>query len=374
MPMRRRVVIVGAGIFGLTCAQRLASQTDCRITVIEKRNHIGGNCWSEKDEKTGIECHKYGSHIFHTSNERVWKYISGFTRWNNYRHSVWTNYDGKVYPMPINLETINKFFDANMDPESAKKFIEKKSCKSEKSANFEEKAISLVGEELYRAFIYGYTLKQWQKQPNELPAEILKRIPLKFNYDTHYFLDKWEGIPLDGYANLFMQMIDKKNIEILLNTEWQTYKKNVDKDDLVIFSGPIDEYYDFRLGELEWRSLKFESEKYPFEDYQGTSVMNYANHDKPYTRIHEFKHFHPERKYSSGTIIYKEYSLSAKAGEERYYPIPTNANINLYQHYKLLSRNENHVFFGGRLGSYAYLDMDDVVAEALNLTDRLITL
>ena len=359
--------IVGAGLFGLTCAHQLAEKLGFRVTVIEKRNHVGGNCWSEFDGETGIECHKYGTHIFHTSNARVWNFISRFTDWNNYQHHVLTKHGGKTYQLPINLDTINRFYNEDLTPAGAKTFLAGKAQQNCAPENFEDKAISLIGPELYGAFIRGYTLKQWQRDPKELPAYLLNRIPLRFNYNARYFSDTWEGLPLDGYGKLFTRMT--ANMNILTGADWKDFKGSVAPDAVVIYTGPIDEYFDYRLGRLDWRSVSFEAERHPVPDYQGTSVMNYADVEVPYTRIHEFRHLHPERKYGESTIIYKEYSRTTGQDDERFYPVPTGQNKQLYSQYRELAAQENAVYFGGRLGTYAYLDMDDAVEEALHLVD-----
>lgn len=364
-----RAYIVGAGLFGLTCAQELARRLGFPITVVEKRKHIGGNCWSEVDAETGIECHKYGTHIFHTSNERVWNFISRFTGWNNYQHHVLTKHDGATYQLPINLDTINRFYHEDLDPAGAQKFLEAKAQHKEAPDNFEDKAISLIGPELYGAFIRGYTRKQWQRDPRELPAHLLTRIPLRFNYNSRYFSDTWEGLPLDGYGKMFARMAE--GLDVVTGVDWKDFRDAVEPGSLVIYTGPIDEYYDFRLGRLDWRSVGFEAERHPVPDYQGTSVMNYADEKVPYTRIHEFRHLHPERHYGDRTIIYKEYSRTAGMDDERFYPVPTAANKQLYAQYQELAAREAPVYFGGRLGTYAYLDMDDALEAALLLTDRV---
>lgn len=364
-----RAYIVGAGLFGLTCAHELAENLGFRVTVLEKRKHIGGNCWSEFDDDTSIECHKYGTHIFHTSNERVWNFISRFTSWNSYQHHVLTKHAGKTYQLPINLDTINRFYNEDLAPTAAKEFLEARAQKDRAPDNFEDKAISLIGPELYGAFIRGYTLKQWQRDPRELPATLLNRIPLRFNYNSRYFSDKWEGLPLDGYGKLFARMTE--NMDVITGVDWKDAKKDMQRGSLVIYTGPIDEYFDYRLGRLDWRSVGFEVERHSLPDYQGTSVMNYADVEVPYTRIHEFRHLHPERKYGDSTIIYKEYSRTTGQDDERFYPVPTVRNKQLYAQYQELAAQENAVYFGGRLGTYAYLDMDDAVEEALNLVDTI---
>lgn len=364
-----RAYIAGAGLFGLTCAQELSQKLGFQVTVVEKRKHIGGNCWSEVDDETGIECHKYGTHIFHTSNKRVWDFVSRFTGWNNYQHHVLTKHAGTTYQLPINLDTINRFYGRDLDPEGAKNFLEGKAQKNRAPENFEAKAISLIGPELYGAFIRGYTLKQWQRDPRELPANLLNRIPLRYNYNARYFSDTWEGIPLDGYGKLFARLAE--NIDVITGVDWKDFKDAIAPDALVVYTGPVDEYYGYRLGRLDWRSVGFEVERHPVPDYQGTSVMNYADEAIPFTRIHEFRHLHPERHYGDSTVIYKEYSRTTGLEDERFYPVPTARNKRLHNQYQELAAGESAVYFGGRLGTYAYLDMDDAVEAALLLVDDI---
>lgn len=366
--MYRSIIIVGAGMFGSVIAERITSLFNIPVTIIDKRCHIGGNCWSEKNSETGIECHMYGSHIFHTSNQAVWKYISQFTKWNNYQHHVWINHNNKIYSMPINLQTINSLYQSSFSPEEAKQFI---SYEAEKEnichpKNLKEKAISLIGRKLYEAFIRGYTIKQWEKDPEELSPEIITRLPVRFNYNNRYFDDRWEGVPCDGYGKIFERMLNNQLITVQLHTDWFKIRKTISPETLIIYTGPIDEFFDYQLGRLEWRTLDFEVEHLSINDFQGTSVMNYADSEIPYTRIHEFKHFQPEKQYVNGTIIFKEYSKKAKYDDEPYYPIGTERNIVLYKKYEQLALKNKNVLFGGRLGSYKYYDMDDAVLEAIN--------
>lgn len=364
----RKWYIVGAGLTGSVLAERIANELGESVTVIEKRNHIGGNCWSEFDEETGIEVHKYGSHIFHTSNEEVWKYISRFTDWNDYRHHVWTSHNSKIYPLPINLATINSFYGVNLSPGEAEKFVraEAEREKIREPANLEEKAVSLIGRPLYEAFIKGYTKKQWEKDPKDLGAEIITRLPVRFNYNNRYFADKWEGIPLSGYASLFKRLLNHPNIEIRLGTDWRYIKDEAQKASGIIYTGPLDEFFEYALGKLEWRTVEFETERYDYRDYQGTTVVNNADEACPYTRIHEFKHYHPERKDTGKTIIYREYSRTTKTGDIPFYPVSTEKNRRLADQYQCMAQKRPNVYFCGRLAQYRYLDMDKAIAEALN--------
>ncbi len=371
----KNIIIVGAGFFGVVIAERIANDLNLPVTIIDKRNHIGGNSWSEIDSETGIEFHKYGSHIFHTSNEAVWKYIYRFTDWNKYRHTVLTTYDDEVYTMPINLGSINQYYHKAMNPETAKNFIlaeaEKGNITNPK--NLEEKAISMIGRPLYQAFFRGYTLKQWEKDPKELPADIITRLPVRYTYNSRYFSDKYEGIPLNGYGNIFKKMLNHKNITVKLNVDFKEYRKSLNPQSLIIYTGAIDEFFDYQLGKLEWRTLDFEIERPHCGDFQGTAVMNYADEKIPYTRIHEFKHYHPEREdKGKKTIIFKEFSRFASACDEPYYPVLTLNNSRLLENYQQLGSTQKNVVLGGRLGAYKYLDMDDTIAEALKCYNNCI--
>ncbi|MDD5597167.1 MAG: UDP-galactopyranose mutase [Victivallaceae bacterium] len=365
----KNIIIVGAGFFGAVIAERIANDLNLPVTIIDKRKHIGGNSWSETDSETGIEIHKYGSHIFHTSNEDVWKYICRFAAWNEYRHKVLTTCNGEVYTMPVNLGTINQYYHRAMAPETAKNFILAEIRKENITdpQNLEEKAVSMLGRPLYQAFFHGYTKKQWEKDPKELSPEIITRLPVRFNYNYRYFSDKYEGIPLNGYETVFRKMLCHKNIDLKLNTDFKEYKKCLESESLIIYTGAIDEYFNYRLGRLEWRTLDFKLEKHPYHDIQGTAVMNYADEEIPFTRIHEFKHYHPERKDKlKETIIFKEYSRFASIGDDPYYPVLTLNNVLLLKAYQQLASGKKNIIFGGRLGSYKYLDMDDTIAEALS--------
>ncbi|MEI7983604.1 MAG: UDP-galactopyranose mutase, partial [Bacteroidota bacterium] len=284
-----RYLIVGAGFFGSVIAERISNDLKELVVVIDKRDHIGGNCYSEKHPETGIIYHKYGTHIFHTPNKKVWNYINRFTEFNSYRHQVLNTYKNKVYQMPINLETINSFYNLNLKPYEVDAFLSQEIRKENITVprNFEEKAVSLIGRPLYEAFIRGYTKKQWQKDPRELPAAILSRLPFRKNYDESYYFSQWQGIPLNGFTEIFEKMLFHKNISLYLNTDYFDIRDQVSSNTLVIFSGPIDRFFDYKFGKLEWRSLEFSEKVIPVEDYQGTSVMNYGEESVPYTRIHE---------------------------------------------------------------------------------------
>jgi UDP-galactopyranose mutase len=365
---RYKYVIVGSGFLGSVLAERIATKLKEPVLVLEKRGHIGGNCYSEFDTETGIEFHTYGTHIFHTSNKKVWSYINQFTSFNNYKHQVLAHYKDKIYQLPVNLETINSFFNVNLKPFEVDAFLKSKLCHyKEGPANFEEKALSILGFELYEAFFKGYTIKQWQVDPKALPEFIFSRIPFRKNYDENYFYDTWQGIPLNGYAAVFNKLLSNKKITVLLNTDFFDVRNKIDKEATLIYSGPIDKYFNYKYGKLEWRTLKFEKETKAVDDFQGNSVMNYPEIVFPYTRIHEPKHLHPERNYVEGrTIIFKEYSLKDN-GENPYYPISNTTNDKLILLYKEEAAKLKNVYISGRLGDYKYYDMHQTINRALEI-------
>jgi UDP-galactopyranose mutase len=367
MKIKTDFLIVGAGFYGSVLAERISSILNKKVIIIDKRNHIGGNCFSEIDKTTKIEYHKYGTHIFHTSSEIVWKYISNFFSLNSYRHQVLSKYKNKIYQLPINLETINSFFGKNFTPLQAENFLKKKTdkYKNNEYSNFEEKAFSQIGTELYNAFIKGYTKKQWGKDPKKLPSIIFNRLPLRFNYKEDYFLNcKYQGIPASGYTDIFKKLLSGKNIEFVKKKKFNLLKNEYDIKYLTIYTGPLDELFNYKLGKLEWRSLRFEKEILNIDDYQGTSVINFPEIKYPYTRIHEPKHLHPEREYSKNkTLTIKEFPVINH--DEPYYPINTNFNRLIHRKYKQLAREIRKFDFGGRLADYAYYDMDMTISAAL---------
>jgi UDP-galactopyranose mutase len=370
------LVVVGSGFFGLTVAERAATEQNLKVLVLDRRHHIGGNAYSAPDPETGIEVHVYGSHLFHTSNPRVWEYCNRFTAFTDYQHRVYTNHRGQVFPMPINLGTINQFFDAAYSPDEAKALVAELASEVDgaSAANLEEKAISLIGRPLYEAFIKGYTAKQWQTDPRNLPAEIITRLPVRYTYNNRYFADTWEGLPVDGYTAWLERMADHPNIEVRLDTDFFDHKNDMVGQVPVVYTGPVDRYFDFVEGELGWRTLDFESEVVPTGDYQGTSVMNYADTDIAFTRIHEFRHFHPERDYpEDASVIMREFSRFAESGDEPYYPINTDDDRRKLLAYRDLAKGESDVVFGGRLGSYRYLDMHMAIGSALSRWDNTIS-
>jgi UDP-galactopyranose mutase len=372
------LVVVGAGFFGLTVAERCAAELGLRVVVIDRRNHIGGNAYSEDEPTTGIEVHRYGAHLFHTSNERVWDYATGFTQFTDYTHHVYTTFRGEVFPMPINLGTINQYFRAALGPAQARALVSEQAAHVAGGgvANLEEKAISLIGRPLYEAFIRGYTAKQWQTDPRDLPAEIISRLPVRYTYDNRYFSDTHEGLPVDGYTAWLERMADHPGIDVRLDTDFFDTSQPLHRAACVgqvpvVYTGPLDAYFGNAEGELSWRTLDFEQEVLLTGDFQGTSVMNYADEDVPYTRIHEFRHFHPEREYPDDrTVIMREYSRFAGPGDEPYYPVNTPQDRARVRAYRDLAAAEAGVLFGGRLGTYQYLDMHMAIGSALSLVDN----
>ncbi len=363
---RADLVVVGSGFFGATIAERAASE-GYRVAIVEARAHLGGNSYSYIDSTTGIEIHKYGSHLFHTSNEEVWTYVNRFTSFNDYQHRVWTIHDGNVYPMPINLATISSFFGKYLSPAEAKKLIAAQSGNPVKrQASLEENAIASIGRPLYEAFVKGYTAKQWQTDPRNLPGSVISRLPVRFSFDNRYFSDRWEGLPLDGYQKWFQNMLSSSRISVHLSTDYFDVRGLIPSSTPTVYTGPIDRFFGYADGLLSWRTLDFTIETLETDDFQGTSVMNYADQAVPFTRIHEFKHLHPERENPTGmTSIMKEFSRSAQPQDEPYYPVNTAQDREILKKYRERTTAESRVFFGGRLGTYKYLDMHMAISSAL---------
>jgi len=361
-------VVVGSGLSGAVIAERIASQLHQPVLIIEKRNHIGGNCYSTNDPATGIEYHAYGTHIFHTSNEKVWNYVRQFTAFNNYQHRVLSSHNGRIFQFPINLETINHFYNLNLKPYEVEDFMATIRDNSIKEpANFEEKALSLIGRDLYEAFFKHYTIKQWQVDPRDLPASIFNRIPFRTNYVDNYFFDTWQGIPEKGYTHLFQNLLSDKKIRVLLDTDFFDIRDRLKKEAILIYSGPIDRFFDYKYGKLSWRTLRFEQETLNKEDYQGNSVINYPGAETPFTRIHEPRHLHPERQITKEkTIIFREYSLF-DPGDNPYYPIASTKNQDLLALYQQEAAALKQVFITGRLGDYKYYDMHHTINRSLEI-------
>ena len=375
------LIVVGSGLFGLTVAERAASQLGKKVLIVERRTHLGGNAYSEAEPETGIEIHKYGAHLFHTSNKKVWEYVNQFTDFTGYQHRVFAMHDGTAYQFPMGLGMINQFFGRYYTPDEARELIAEQASEidSKDANNLEEKAISLIGRPLYEAFIRDYTAKQWQTDPKNLPASNITRLPVRYNFNNRYFNDTYEGLPVDGYAAWLERMADHELIDVRLDTDWFDVRDELraeSPDAPVVYTGPLDRYFDFSAGKLGWRTLDFHTEVQQTGDFQGTPVMNYNDADVPYTRIHEFRHFHPERedRYPKDkTVIMKEYSRFAEEGDEPYYPINTPEDREMLKAYRELAAEEarhNKVLFGGRLGTYQYLDMHMAIASALTLWEN----
>ncbi len=359
-------LIVGAGFYGCVIAERIANVLKKNVLILDKRDHIGGNCFSEKEQSTKIEYHKYGTHIFHTSNHKVWKYINNFTKFNNYKHQVLSNYKNKIYQMPINLETINSFYGKNFNPRDAENFIKKKTKRFKKNSylNFEDKAKSQIGEDLYEAFIKSYTTKQWGTNPKNLPSNIFNRLPLRFNYNEDYFNNCiWQGIPVDGYTKIFENLIQNTRIKFDTLKEYNL-EVDIKPKYATIYTGPLDKLFNYKFGKLGWRSLSFKKKIIKQFDYQGNSVINYPQLKYKFTRIHEPKHLHPERNYSNkSSLIIEEYPNNNF--KEPYYPINDNYNRSIHRLYKQEINKMKNFIIGGRLADYAYYDMDMTISAAL---------
>lgn len=370
-----RYVIAGSGFLGSVVAERIATELQQPVLVLEKRNHIGGNCHSQVHAGTGIEFHTYGTHIFHTSNERVWNYINRFTSFNSYRHQVLTTWRNRVYQMPINLETINSFYGVNLRPFEVDAFLqhEVQNSKMPEGDSMESRAIGLIGRPLYEALIKGYTQKQWQADPAHLPASLINRLPFRKNYDESYYYSRYQGIPTDGYTAIFEKMLQHPLIQVQLQTDFFDVRPHLHPDAIVVYSGPIDRLFDYCYGKLRWRTLRFEQEVVACEDYQGTSVMNFAEASVPHTRIHEPRHLHPERPYTrQQSLIIREYSQAAAEAAEPFYPVPDTANQELVKRYRERANQIPNLLVAGRLGDYRYYDMHETIARALELFDSSI--
>lgn len=358
-------LIVGSGLFGSVFAHE-ANKRGKKCLIIEKRNHIGGNVYCEEIES--INVHKYGAHIFHTSNKMIWDYINQFAEFNRYTNSPVAFYKDEVYNLPFNMNTFNRMWGVKT-PAEAKAKIEKqiKQANIIKPKNLEEQAISLVGRDIYQKLVKGYTEKQWGKRATELPAFIIKRLPVRLTYDNNYFNDLYQGIPIGGYTKVIEKMLD--GIHVKLNADFfadrQAYEKVANK---ILYTGMIDEFYDYRFGTLEYRSLKFETEVLDTDNFQGNAVVNYTEYEVPFTRIIEHKHF--EYGVQSKTVITREYPMAWTNGDEPYYPINDDKNNAIYLKYKELEDKEDKIIFGGRLGMYKYFDMHHVIEEALKCVEK----
>lgn len=363
--MKYDYLIVGAGLFGAVFAHE-AGKKGKKCLVVDRRNHIGGNIYTEEIE--GIQVHRYGAHIFHASNKEVWEYVNRFAEFNHYINSPIAVYKDELYNLPFNMNTFSKMWNIKT-PAEAKEIIDRQIADLgiTEPANLEEQALSLVGRDVYEKLIKGYTEKQWGRKCTELPAFIIRRLPLRFTYDNNYFNDRYQGIPIGGYTAIIKKLLEQADVKLGTDylKERETYK---DMADRIVFTGMIDEYFDYILGALEYRSVRFETEVLDCPNYQGNAVVNYTEREVPYTRIIEHKHF--EFGISDKTVISREYSSEWKVGDEPYYPVNDERNSSLYEKYKELAEKEKRVVFGGRLGAYKYYDMDKVILAALELAEK----
>ena len=363
--MKYDYLVVGAGLYGAVFAYE-AKKKGKTCLVIDKRDHIAGNIYCEN--VSGINVHKYGAHIFHTSDKKIWEYVNQFAEFNNYINSPVARYKNELYNLPFNMNTFSKMWNI-ATPQEAKDIIASQiaDLNITEPKNLEEQALSLVGKDVYEKLIKGYTEKQWGRDCKDLPSFIIKRLPLRFIYDNNYFNDRYQGIPIGGYTKIVEKMLD--GIEVRLNTNYLDNREEFDAmADKIVYTGMIDQFYDYKLGVLEYRSVRFETEELPMENYQGNAVVNYTEREVPYTRIIEHKHF--EFGKQPTTIISREYSSEWKKGDEPYYPVNNDKNNALYQQYKELADKEHKVIFGGRLGGYKYYDMDKVIAAALERCEK----
>ncbi len=354
-------LIVGAGLFGSVCARELTDRGK-RVLVLEKRGHVGGNCYT--DEEEGIAVHRYGAHVFHTSNRSVWNYVNRYARFLPFINSPMANYRGELYNLPFNMNTFYRLWGVKSPQEAKRKIAEQSEHGVGEARNLEEQALRLVGRDIYEKLIQGYTEKQWGKPCNQLPAFVIRRLPLRFTFNNNYFNDAYQGVPAKGYTPLFENLL--RGIEVITGVDYVSGKPAFDLlADRVIYTGTIDGFFGYRLGALEYRSLRFEHERLETENFQGNAVVNYTASEVPYTRIIEHKHFTGAS--SPFTVISREYPLAWAVGKEPYYPVNDEKNDGLYRKYLQLAREVPHVRFGGRLGKYRYADMDETVLSALSL-------
>lgn len=363
-----KIAIIGSGFSGSVIAHLLA-QAGYAIEVFEARTHIGGNCFTQRDSKTRILVHQYGPHIFHTDDQEVWEFMCRFTKMMPFVNRVKANVGNQIYSLPVNLHTINQFFKQAFSPDEAKQFIQKNSLRFDHPPeNFEEQALSFIGSELYEAFFKGYTQKQWGLHPSKLPASILKRLPLRFNYNDNYFNHRYQGMPENGYTPIFDQLLDHPKITVHLNQTFLSEQK--DDYQQVFYSGPIDQWFNHRFGELKYRTLDFETH-YGKNDFQGCAVLNYCDEKIPYTRITEHKHFSPWEEHED-TVYFKEFSREGTLDDIPYYPVRLSHDNRLFDKYWTLAEQEDNVTFVGRLGTYRYLDMDVTIREAIDVAQAFL--
>jgi UDP-galactopyranose mutase len=361
------LIIVGAGFYGATIAERAAAR-GLRVLVLDRRDHIGGNAYTETHAETGIEIHRYGPHLFHTPNEQVWDYLNRFTAFTDFQLRVWSSHRGQLYPLPVNLATISQFFGRHLSPTEARVLVASHTdgLDPQTAANLEDKAIALIGRPLYEAFIRDYTAKQWQTDPRLLPAAIIARLPVRYTTDTRYFSDRFQGLPVDGYTRVFERMLDNPGIAVRLGVDWFDLRGGAPAGKPIVYTGPIDRYFDYAEGRLGWRTTRFEAETVSVPDYQGTFLVNYADAEVPFTRIAEYRHLYPDRPYPEDrTVIVREFPRFATGTDEPFYPVDTAEDRARLTRYRARAAAEPDVLFGGRLGTYRYLDMHQAIALAL---------
>ncbi len=365
--MAKKYLIAGAGFSGAVLANQLAKNIDCIIDIWDERNHIAGNCHTQRDAETGVMVHEYGPHIFNTDKKEIWDFVNGIAEFKPFVNRVKAEYNGAVYSLPVNLHTINQFFGQTFGPEEAKAFIAQQADNSiAEPRSFEEQAMKFIGKDLYKAFFYGYTKKQWGCEPSELPASILKRLPVRFNYDDNYYNNPYQGIPVNGYTDLVQKLLDHKNISVQLNKKFVFDPQLLNEYDHIFYTGPIDAFYNYRYGRLGYRTVTFEKHT-ATGDYQGNPVINYCNAEVPYTRVHEHKHFTPWEQHEK-TVYFKEFSKETGADDIPYYPKRLAADMAIFEQYKKAASAETKISFLGRLATYRYMDMHHVIGEALQFS------
>lgn len=368
--MSKKYLIVGAGFSGCVLANQLANKSDCTIDIWDERDHIAGNCHTERDKQTNVMVHKYGPHIFNTDKKEIWDYVNSFAEFKPYVHRVKARWKDAIYSLPVNLHTINQFFNKTFTPIEARNFLETLADKTiTEPANFEEQALRFIGKELYEAFFYGYTKKQWGCEPTQLPASIIKRIPVRFTYDDNYHNNQFTGIPVNGYTGVMEKMIDHDAITVTLNKKFDA-GLNLPEYDHVFYSGPIDAFFSFQYGRLGYRTVTFEKE-YAAGDYQGTTQINYCEEDIPFTRITEHKHFTPWEQHDQ-TVYFKEYSKETTENDVPFYPKRLEGDKKLLMLYRHAAEKQKDVSFLGRLATYRYMDMHHVIDEAIQLAKKVI--
>jgi UDP-galactopyranose mutase len=369
--MPHKFLIVGAGFSGAVLANQLAKELDCTIDVWDERDHVAGNCHTKRDAETNVMVHEYGPHIFNTDKKEIWDFVNSFVEFKPFINRVKANYKGNIYSLPVNLHTINQFFNKTFGPEEAKAFIESLGDKTiTDPQSFEEQALKFLGEELYHAFFYGYTKKQWGCEPSELPASILKRLPVRFNYNDNYYNNPYQGIPVNGYTELVEKLLDSEKINITLNKKFKFSIELFDEYDHIFYTGPIDAFFDYKFGRLGYRTVTFE--KYTADgDHQGNAVINYCDETVPYTRVHEHKHFAPWEEHEK-TVYFTEFSKETTEEDIPYYPKRLDADKKILEAYRAEAMQSSNLSFLGRLATYRYMDMHHVIGEALHFSQSFI--